>query len=967
MKIAKRLSVLCLAVLLLVLLVACGETSELTLSADKTTAQRGDVVTLTTILKTGDEESTPTDVTFEITEGATGATLDGNKLTVSATAASGAIIKVKATSGELTSNEITVTVSVPLTALTAGATAEGELARGTSVILQKTLTPADCGATVTWVFVEGNTAASIAGDVLVVNQNAVAGTVIKVKAVSGSIESNVLTFTVAAAKQGLILSADKTTALRGDVVTLATVLKKDDQESIPTDVTFAITEGAAYATLDGNKLTVNATAAANAVIKVKAISGELVSNEITVAVSVPLTAISATTAEGELARGTSVILQKTLTPIDCGATVTWVLVEGNTAASIAGDVLVVNQNAATGTVIKVKAVSGNIESNVLTFTVAATQEEINASRYFISFDEDSITFDKNGLVAPILNVSVFNYNLEEVTGLTIDYEILTGGEFVAITPNGYTCTLAALGHGQATVRATIRGTEVSQTATVNVIVPPSAINLPAVFRERPGYMYNVSMQNPATGAAYTLPFVPTVVGTGVCTDFIVSFTHKDGSTGATVATYDNGSIQFLKEGEVTVTVTSNSGSRYETSVSYKFNINRGYNVTTFEELSALANDPTYTGSTPINLVVTEKPVGATSYEYDFDLVPATALKAPGEQLFVDIIDINKSSIRFLNKGVIINGNQHKIDASQLRIPTSEEISGYTAQGGSWNDHAALFAVEPWAAAQTAIATYRVELYDFEVKGNCPITLDANTAKPAGVYRRGIIIGSLSETAPANYYLTMQNVNATACHVGIRLLHVVDGRVDNAFVNDCFSNGFEIGASILTLNNITYGACGATGIELVADHSNMAGVNRNQNQQITYSGKVSVEFRNNNQTEYLENYKINLAGTQMTIAQILAACFEANGMQPGQLAHFLNENNEIVYVTFMFHDLEKGTPNTSEIIYPGFQGAGIINAKDLPADGNFDTTHEYIEFDVAIAGVGNAGKAYFYNYKYQPAN
>ena len=778
-----------------------------------------------------------------------------------------------------------------------------------------------------------------------------------------------LVLLVACGEKGeLTLSADKQTAQRGDVVTLTTVLKTGDKESAPTDVTFEITEGATNATLDGNKLTVSATAAPGATIKVKATSGELTSNEITVTVSVPLTALAATTAaEGELARGTSVILHKMLTPADCGATVTWVFVEGNTAASIAGDVLVINQTAATGTVIKVKAVSGSIESNVLTFTVAATQEEVNASRYLISFDEDNITFDKNGLVAPVLNVSVFNYNFEEVNDLTIDYEILTGGEFVAITPNGYTCALAALGHGTATVRATIRGTAISQTATVKVIVPPSAINLPAVFRERPGYTYTFSMQNPKTGAAYTLPFAPTAVGSGACTDFVVSFAHKDGTTGDAVATYENGSITFLKQGEITVTVTSNSGSRYEASVSYKFNINKGYNVTTFEELVTLANDPTYTGTTPINLVVTEKPVGATGYEYGFDLVPATALKAQNEQLFADIIDINKSSVRFLNKGVILNGNRHKIDASQLRIPTAQEITEHNALGASWNDHVALFAVEPWSEVDTAVATYRVELSDFEVVGNCPITLDANTAKPAGVYRRGILIGSLSTTAPANYYLTMQNVNATACHVGMRLLHVVDGRVDNAFVNNCFSNGFELGASILTLNNITYGACGATGIELVADHCNMAGVNRNQNQQITYAGEVNIEFRNNNQTEYMENYKINLAGTQMTIAQILAACFEANGMQPAQLAHFLNENNEIVYVTFMFHDLSSGSPNTSEIIYPGFQAGGIINARDLPTDGSFDTTHEYIEFDVAIAGVGNAGKAYFYNYHYTPAN
>lgn len=62
----------------------------------------------------------------------------------------------------------------------------------------------------------------------------------------------------------------------------------------------------------------------------------------------------------------------------------------------------------------------------------------------------------------------------------------------------------------------------------------------------------------------------------------------------------------------------------------------------------------------------------------------------------------------------------------------------------------------------------------------------------------------------------------------------------------------------------------------------------------------------------------------------------------------------------------GTPNTSEIIYPGFQAGGIINARDLPTDGSFDTTHEYIELDVQALG-HDAGKAYFYNHNYVPAN
>ena len=251
-----------------------------------------------------------------------------------------------------------------------------------------------------------------------------------------------------------------------------------------------------------------------------------------------------------------------------------------------------------------------------------------------------------------------------------------------------------------------------------------------------------------------------------------------------------------------------------------------------------------------------------------------------------------------------------------------------------------------------------------VVGNCPIDYETSTHKPGGVYNRGIMIGDLNEDHPANYYLTMNNVEAQAFRAGFRLLHIVDGRIDNAKVDNCFGNGFEIGGSILTLNNTTYGACGATGIEIVPEHSSMAGINRNQNQQITYAGNVNLTFLNDNTTRYMQNYKV--VG-DYGVPQILQGAFETNGLTPEQIAHFVNANGQIGYVTFKFHDVGTGTPNTSDIIYPGFQAGGIINATQLPTDGTFDTTHEYIEVDVKVAGLGDAGKAYFYNHKYVPAN
>ena len=306
---------------------------------------------------------------------------------------------------------------------------------------------------------------------------------------------------------------------------------------------------------------------------------------------------------------------------------------------------------------------------------------------------------------------------------------------------------------------------------------------------------------------------------------------------------------------------------------------------------------------------------------------------------------------------------HKIDASQLRIATAQEIQDHKAQGGGWENQKALLGIYPWTAGgETAHNTYRVNIYDLEIKGNCPINVGLGTSNPQGVYKIGILIGDYDKDFTANYYLDMRNVSATAANVGMRLVHIVDGKVKDTKVDNCFSNGMEVGGSIITLEDMIYGACGATGIELAVDRSNKAGVNRDRNQQVTYAGAVNVQFYNNGATEYLANYVVK--GTPYTIPDVLAASFAASQLTDYQLQH-LNDGDGYVFVTFMFHNpgVEE---NKSQVIYPGFQSGGIINAKDLPKDGALDTAHEYIELDVGIPGF-DAGKAYLYNVKYDPNN
>ena len=870
MKNMKKLSVICFLLILTVALAACNS-MDFKLTADKTTATPGETVTFSSTL----DDQPVNEATYSINEGAEYATITGNKLTVNSDAKAGARIQVVAKTANLTSNTVTVTVTVPVEGIEVSANGIANVMPGGSVILQKNVTPAGASDPIEWVIEEGTDIAAISGDVLVANANAPIGSLIKVYAKCGDIRSNSLTFTV----------------------------------------------------------------------------------------GVPVTAVEISAIGSlEVVKGNTVTMTETVAPADASAAaVTYVIVEGTEYATITGKTLIVNSDAPTGATIKVKATVGTVESNVLTFTVLPTQSEINNTRYFMSFEQDNVTLDKNGAFTPTLALNVYNYNLESVSDLEIDYEVVSGDDVLAINPNGYTCAISALGHGTAIVQATIRGTDVSETVSVSVIVPPESISLPEVFRTRPGFSYNFSKLDPLNGnAPELLPFVATATGSNVCENLKYTFAHKSGATGDSVATYADGKITFHMTGEVTVTVSSASGSAVETTASYRFNINEGFNVSTFEELRVLADSLEYTGNLPINIVALDK-LG----EYGYSLVPAVALKPASEQTFAEVTSI-VNRISFINKGAIINGNQHKIDASGVRVITSDEITENKALGNGWELHSSLLGIYPWSETETGVRTYSVSISDLEVVGNCPINLDLNTSSPTGVYKIGILIGDYHEDDElnANYYLNMQNVNATATNVGMRLLHIVDGKVKNAFVNNCYSNGIEVVGSIITLEDMVYGACGATGIEIVAQDCTKAGINRNQNQSVTYAGTITVQFYNNTETEYLANYEVVPGVGVPTILQA-----SIGDLDETQMSHLLavDENGNpmgYVFVTFMFHDIGATiSPNTTEIIYPGFQSGGFINSKDLPKNGQaIDTTHEYIAVDIVYMGIP-AGTAYFYNVNY----
>ena len=269
MKTMKKLTVLCLLAIFMIGMIACTSQDTITLTVDKTTAKPGEVVTLSAKLNNADT----TDVTYEITRGTAYATITDNKLTINADAVDKAEIKVVAKRGSATSEAKTVIVNVPLNSIEISAGGTTNVMPGNSVVLQKKLNPETSTKEVTWVVTEGEALCNISGDVLVVNANAKIGSLIKVKATAGEIESNVLTFIVGNPITSIKISASATNVAAGNSVVLQ---KTVNPENSTEKITWVITKGDTLCAISGDVLVVNADAATGSVIKVKATAGDSV-------------------------------------------------------------------------------------------------------------------------------------------------------------------------------------------------------------------------------------------------------------------------------------------------------------------------------------------------------------------------------------------------------------------------------------------------------------------------------------------------------------------------------------------------------------------------------------------------------------------------------------------------------------------------------------------------------------------
>ena len=933
----------------------------LVLSSDKTLAFPSEKVTFTTQVKSSEVVSES--VTYEITEGTELATIDENGLlTINATSVNGGTVVVVSKLRDSVSNEIEITIGINVTKIEASAS-KTEVFGNEAVTLKATVLPENAtNKDVTWEIVEGESLCELNGNVLIVNSDVKKAGVIKVKALCGGAESEVLTINVKV-NLSLTLEADKTSAYPNENVQFTTTVTPEGEHSVE----YTIVSGSELATIDENGLlTIKETATTGGTVIVESKVGEYVSNKVGIQINIKVTSVTISSQKESLLAGTSLPLSCVILPANAtNKDITWTIVEGSDLAIIDGNTFTVLEGTKSDSVIKVKATVDGVESNVLTFIVEKTQEELNAEKLMLSLNNSEITIDKNGSTTTKLSASIYNGNLQQVTDKNVTFEIIEGAEYVTINKTGNECSFVAIGHGVATVKVTIEGTDVSETANINAIVPPTALSLHEVFTQRPGYNYNYSKVD-------ELPFPVTPLGTNVCQDYVVTFKDSNNNTGDAVAeyNYETGKITFNSTGLVTVSVTSTSGSMLEATNSYTFNVNEGINIETFEELRTLLHGTgaKYNGEV-LNIVVLEKPVGNYDYEYGYDLVPAFALKAKSEQSIAQVYDA-QGSIFVYEKGLHLNGNNHGFDGSQVRVLTKSEIETYCNEAGLSVNYKGwpmlyLYPNHEGDPNNEVEGTYQVNIYDVTFKGNCSVSFGAESGKgedlngsdPVGTYQIGLQIGS--SKSYDRYYVDMDNVTSTGFDMGVLFSHVIDGNVRNLTVDNCFSNGIQCDSNIMTFTDITLGKCGATGIEAGPDNSNNAGINFDQNQVITLAGHINTNNYNGGNTVYMVNYN---TGVNYTVAEIIAGAISEYFKTEDQLSNVKNSNGEFVFVSFIFNSLTLGEAgvNYSTIQYKDIDGSGIIHASNVSG---INTTHKYIEIDVNISGVGSLGKAILYNLNY----
>ncbi|MBR4420488.1 MAG: Ig-like domain-containing protein, partial [Clostridia bacterium] len=597
-------------------------------------------------------------------------------------------------------------------------------------------------------FVQGKDYCILSGNTILVKDDAPIGAEIIFKAVATNIagvESDDVKIIVGIPANTITISSNAPQILtHGENYSIT--LTTDPEDATYKNVSWNVSNED-YAYVSNGRLFVSNNVPHGATFTVKAVVDGKDSNELTYKVGVAINSIIVEVSATSVKKGNTATLEVTTNE---GATegYGWSITQGKDYATISNGTLFVKEDVPTGAVISFKAVSasGLVSSDEISIVVAATDMEILQNTFYLVLSFEYADLDKNGKTTPILEAVVYNRLGEEIKDKKVVFELTEGSDaYVSILADGNNCRFTELkAHGTAYLNASIENLGIVEQVELNVIVPPDAVYIPEVFAQNSQFTYTYSMENPLNKEAEKLPYEAYVLTSTACQDIVYTFAHEDGTIGNDVAiyNYENGTIEFLKTGIVTVTASSNSGSRIETKASYKFNINKGFNVYTFEHAYQVAGNKgdyennKYKGE-EINFVALEKIVGwnfeNANYDYGYAFVPQVALKSHAEQRGAELgtaIPNTKEGYAALRatiggvnriiadtKNLHINGNNVVVNASNLYVPTDTEIANYkTLFNSIWMAHGGIISAEPFSlkteyGSDKAKASFSVRIYD----------------------------------------------------------------------------------------------------------------------------------------------------------------------------------------------------------------------------------------------------------------
>ena len=837
---------------------------------------------------------------------------------------------------------------------------------------------------------EGSGEATVSNDgYLTVKEGAVVGNKIVVISKIEKNKSNSIELTISA-RLSLEVFSDRTRVIAGNSFEMMYAFYP---ASIAETVTWEIDSGDQFATIDTSTgeviVSVKASTPTGTVLKITGRAAGFVSNE--VAVTVAAFQINASVSGG-IAPGGTAELSATFEPTSTSKTATWNIVEGSGYASIDGTTLSANSSAAIGSIIRVVAVCEGEESNILTIKVLS-QEDLY-SMIQVNTSGGIFTAYNNNPSANLLTYSVWEItggSAKPLANKDIALELAPGGQsIVSYVKNGYNVEFTVLSHGSTQLTATlVNGNSV--TIVINAIKTPSSSSLilPEVFRTegRNSIEYAFSKKAEADYVSVLdkanttdldrdlLPFIVTISDASASQGLTYKFEKDNAGTwsdngGSGIAEYTNGRIKFLQTGRIRVTVSSNSGSIYpEASVSRIFNVNEGFNVNSWEQLK-LFLEGTYNGTDYVNLVVMTKPVSTYSgpgiATYGYDIVPNYILQNnPLDGTAQTAENVINTRIG-VNKSLKLNGNLHMINTVNMR---------YLEYSEHGNDFLSTVLNIDMGDAPTVFDNVMVEINNLSMKGNTGVLAETQgvfrdnpgdfkvgSGRINGVSSRGLRIGSTF--GQRIYYITINNVDLSGFNVGARF-EQCSGKISKTKVSDIYSNGIETAASILEFSDMTYGACGAVGIEITPDKDMFAPPTFNQAQKITFTGSIVVEnFHSNGAvTVYFQR----LTDLGLSIPQVLNASLAhdpttGTAYTPSQLSNVIkspDSSGGFYFIALLFNNTSTGMANASIIEYA--DAAGVIDLSNTSKT-TIDTTHKYIVFTIIVYGTVY-GRALVYNHNY----